>query len=367
VIIPTYNEKDNMEELVRRTSSACSRTGMNFEIIIVDDNSPDGTGKYAEKLGENFNVKVVHRAGKLGLSTAVLDGFKVAQGSILVVMDADLSHPPEKISDMVERIAKGGADMVIGSRYIEGGHVENWPFHRKMISKCATLLARGLTKVRDPMSGFFAIKRETIEGVELNPIGYKIGLEILVKGRISQVEEVPITFADRKAGKSKLGTSVTMKYIDHCIRLYEFKKPWLARYMKFALIGGIGALINLTILWTSVEVFGIYYLIAAVLAFVIADTNNFIWNRWWTFRSKGKVHIQYSQFLLVSVDGLMLNLILLKTLKEDVFPWLGIGEDRASLYLVFAQVIAIFLVSIFNFFANALWTFNAETRSVNKA
>ena len=180
MIIPTYNELGNLEELVRRTSSACSHTGMNFEIIIVDDNSPDGTGARAEEMGETFSVKVVHRAGKLGLSTAVMDGFKVARGSIFVVMDADLSHPPEKISEMVERIAKGGADMVIGSRYVEGGHVENWPFHRRMISKTATLLARGLTKVKDPMSGFFAIKKEVWEGVELIPIGYKIGLEILL-------------------------------------------------------------------------------------------------------------------------------------------------------------------------------------------
>ena len=159
-------------------------------------------------------------------------------GDAVVVMDADLSHPPEKISEMVERITKGGADMVIGSRYVEGGHVENWPFRRRLMSKSATLLARGLTKVKDPMSGFFAIKREVVEGVELNPIGYKIALEILVKGKVSKVEEVPITFADRKAGKSKLGASVTLKYIDHCISLYEHRKPWLAKYLKFAFVGG---------------------------------------------------------------------------------------------------------------------------------
>lgn len=359
-MIPTYNERENLEELVRRTSSACSKTGMNFEIVIVDDNSPDGTGQVAESMAETFNVKVVHRAGKLGLSTAVLEGFKASKGTILVVMDADLSHPPERISDMVQRIAKGGADMVIGSRYVEGGHVENWPIHRKLISKAATLLARGLTKVKDPMSGFFAIRKEVIEGVELDPVGYKIGLEILVKGRISSVEEVPITFADRKAGKSKLGASVTLKYIDHCIRLYEHRKPWLARYLKFALIGGVGAVINLAILWTAVEVFAVYYMVAAVLAFVVADTNNFIWNRWWTFRSKGKIHFQYPQFLLVSVDGLMLNLILLRLLIEDLFPSLGLSGLGSSMDVVLAQVVAIFLVSVFNFFANALWTFHGD-------
>lgn len=362
MIIPTYNERDNLEELVRRTSAACSSTKMGHEIVIVDDNSPDGTGALAEELAKSFSIKVVHRAGKLGLSTAVLEGFRASSGSILVVMDADLSHPPEKIAEMAERISKGGADMVIGSRYVEGGHVENWPLHRRLISKGATLLARGLTKVKDPMSGFFAIKREVVEGVELNPVGYKIGLEILVKGKVSKVDEVPITFADRKAGKSKLGTSVTLKYIDHCIRLYEHKKPWLARYIKFALVGGIGTLINLAIFWTSIEVFYVNEIIAIILAFVIADTNNFLWNRWWTFRSKGKIHLQYPQFLLVSADGLMLNIILYTAITDHVFPALGLVEDKASLYQVFAQVICIFLVSVFNFFANALWTFEADMR-----
>lgn len=360
MIIPTYNERDNLEELVRRTSAACSETEMEHEIVIVDDNSPDGTGDLAEELGKSYSVKVVHRAGKLGLSTAVLEGFEAASGSILVVMDADLSHPPEKISEMVERISKGGADMVIGSRYVEGGHVENWPLHRRAMSKGATLLARWLTKVKDPMSGFFALKRAVIEGVELDPVGYKIGLEILVKGKVSRVDEVPITFADRKAGKSKLGASVTMKYVDHCVRLYEFRKPWLAKYIKFALIGGLGTLINLAVLWTAVELFDVYYLWGAVVAFVVADTSNFIWNRWWNFRSKGRLRVQYPQFLWISLDGLMLNLILLKLLKEDLMPAIGLGADGSSLYILLCQVVAIFLVSIFNFFANALWTFRAD-------
>jgi dolichol-phosphate mannosyltransferase len=359
-VIPTYNERANLLELVTRIEDACKGAGVKVEIVLVDDNSPDGTGEFAEELAMDHDIKVIHRSGKLGLSTAVMSGFEVASGDTIVVMDADLSHPPEKIPEMVGKIEDGKAQMVVGSRYVKGGAVENWPIHRRAISKSATFLARGLTKVKDPMSGFFAFKRSVIDGVELNPIGYKIGLEILVKGRYENVVEVPITFADRKAGKSKLGASVYLKYLDHCTRLYEHKKPWLARYIKFAFIGGIGTLINLAILWTAVELFYVHYLWAAVMAFVVADTNNFIWNRWWTFRSKGKVHVQYSQFLLVSIDGLMINLIILKTIVEDMMPSLGIGEDRASMFIVVAQVIAIFLVSIFNFIANSLWTFSDD-------
>ena len=131
VVIPTYNEKPNLRELVSRVNAACSSKGMEAEIVIVDDNSPDGTGELAEELGREHNVKVVHRAGKLGLSTAVLEGFEAATGDILVVMDADLSHPPEKVPELAEKIASGEAQMAVGSRYTEGGEVENWPFYRK--------------------------------------------------------------------------------------------------------------------------------------------------------------------------------------------------------------------------------------------
>jgi len=362
VIVPTYNEKGNLEELSTRLFTACERARIKAELIIVDDNSPDGTGQFAKELAQKFDVKLLGRAGKLGLSSAVIDGFRIAQGDILVVMDADLSHPPEKVPELVASIESGGADFALGSRYVEGGSIESWPFHRRIISKVATLLARPVTKVRDPMSGFFALRRSVIEGVELDPVGYKIGLEIMVKGRVSKVVEVPIRFANRKAGTSKLGGTEFVRYIDHVTRLYEHKRFWLAKYVKFAFIGGIGTLINLAILWTLVEGFNVYYLWAAVAAFVIADTNNFIWNRLWTFRSKGSLPVQYSQFLVVSIDGLMLNLILLKLLVEEFIPWIGLAEDKASFYIVLSQVIAIFLVSLFNFAANSLWTFQADVK-----
>ena len=225
--MPTYNEKDNVDELVSRTFKACGSSNMECELVIVDDNSPDGTAARAEELARSYNIRVLRRPGKLGLSSAVLDGFGRASGSILVVMDGALSPPPEKIPEMVSKIEKGEAEVVVGSRYAPGGSVENWPVHRRLISKGATLLARWLTKVRDPMSGFFALRREVIAGVDLDPVGYKIGLEILVKGRYSKAVEVPIRFANRKAGKSKLGGTEYLKYIDHVTMLYEHKRFWL--------------------------------------------------------------------------------------------------------------------------------------------
>jgi dolichol-phosphate mannosyltransferase len=362
-VIPTYNEKDNIEELVSRIEAACSSAGIGVEIVIVDDNSPDGTGALAESLSKEHQVRVVHREGKLGLSSAVLEGFKAASGEVLAVMDADLSHPPEKLPEMYSSISSGEAELVFGSRYVKGGSVEDWPFHRRFISKGATLFARGLTKIRDPMSGFFMLRRSVIAGAELNPIGYKIGLEILVKGKYSKVVEVPIAFADRKAGKSKLGATEYLKYIDHVTTLYDHKRFWLSKYLKFSFIGGIGALINIAVLWVAVEAFGVYYLSAAVLAFALAASNNFIWNRLWTFKSSGRLSRQYVQFLVVSVDGLFINLILLKQLVESALPSIGVKQDVASVFLVLAQLVAIFVVSLFNFAANSFWTFSGDVKA----
>lgn len=367
MIVPTYNEKDNLDELVQRINASCSKAGIECEVVIVDDNSPDGTGSRAEDLSKTHRMKVVHREGKLGLSSAVLEGFKIASGSILVVMDADLSHPPEKIPEMVAKIESDEAQVVVGSRYVKGGSVENWPIHRRVISKGATLLARWLTKVKDPMSGFFALRRSAIEGVELNPVGYKIGLEILVKGKYDKAVEIPIRFADRKAGKSKLGGYEMLRYIDHVSMLYEHRRFWLGKYLKFAFIGGIGALINLAVFWVSHEVFGVIPFWAIAIAFVVADTNNYIWNRLWTFKSKGQIKFQYPQFLIVSVIGLALNELLFDVIVYDLLPALNITTDKASILLVIVQAICILIVSIFNFLANSAWTFRHDMRRGRKA
>lgn len=358
MIVPTYNEKDNIDELVGRISKASPGA----EIVIVDDNSPDGTSDRAKELAKSFNMKVITRAGKLGLSSAVMEGFAAASGDILVVMDADLSHPPEKIPDLVGKIESREAEIVFGSRHVEGGSIENWPFYRKVVSKGAALMARGLTKVKDPMSGFFALKRSVIEGVTLDPVGYKIGLEILVKGKYTKVAEVPIRFANRKAGKSKLGGSEMLRYIDHVSMLYEHRRFWLGKYLKFAFIGGIGTLINLAIFWIFAEVLDQTPFWAIVVAFIVADTNNYIWNRLWTFKSKGQIKFQYPQFLTISVIGLAFNEVLFHAIVYNLFPELGIVPDKGSLLLVFVQALCILTISVFNFLANSAWTFRHDIK-----
>ncbi len=224
LVIPTYNEAGNIPILVEKVFQIFSDEKLDGKIIIVDDDSPDETWKVAENLQDKYpNLKVLRRLEKRGLSSAVLDGFAMANTEIVGVIDADLSHPPEKIPELVAPIINGEADFTLGSRYIDQGGTQNWPLKRRLSSKIATLAVLGLTKVKDPMSGFFFLKKDLIKNVELSPKGFKIGLEILVRGNCEKVVEVPIVFRDREYGESKLSSNVIVDYLVHVSKLYLFK------------------------------------------------------------------------------------------------------------------------------------------------
>jgi dolichol-phosphate mannosyltransferase len=223
IIIPTYNEKDNLPLLINAISNVLNENLLQGYILIVDDNSPDGTGKIADNISKkNYMVKVLHRRSKKDLSSAVVEGFKHAKGEIIGVMDADLSHPPEIIPKLVRPILEGEAEFVVASRYLENKKIKEWALNRKIISWMATILARPLTNVSDPMSGFFFFKKSIIDGAELSPFGYKIMLEIIVKGRYSSIKEIPFTFKDRYKGESKLNWKEHFNYIRHLFKLYRY-------------------------------------------------------------------------------------------------------------------------------------------------
>lgn len=223
IIIPTYNEKENIKKLILNTNNVLKKNKIKGEIIIVDDNSPDGTGKIADDLSKKYPVVVIHRKGKQGLASAVIAGFERAKGDILGVMDADFSHPPEKIPELVRPIKSGKADFTIGSKYTEHGKVIGWPVNRLIVSKGATMLSRHLTDVKDPMSGFFFLKKKVIDNVYLNARGYKICLEIIVKGNYRKIKEIPITFRDRQKGKSKLNKKEFVDYLYNLLNLSIYK------------------------------------------------------------------------------------------------------------------------------------------------
>ncbi|MBI1972210.1 MAG: polyprenol monophosphomannose synthase [Candidatus Aenigmarchaeota archaeon] len=223
IIIPTYNEGENIPVLIKKLNRMLWKNAIDAEIIIVDDNSPDGTGRLCAALSKRQkNIVVLQRPGKLGLSSAVIDGFKKAGGSVVVVMDADLSHPVETVAKMFAEI-KNGADLVIGSRYASGGSTSGWPLERKITSWGATMAAKLFTKIRDPVSGFFMFRREVIKGVKLSPVGYKIGLEVIAKGRYKKAVEVPYTFVNRKAGKTKLDVREYVNYLRQVVSLAAYR------------------------------------------------------------------------------------------------------------------------------------------------
>jgi dolichol-phosphate mannosyltransferase len=223
IIVPTYNEADGLTELVGQTFAALEQSGIQGEMVIVDDNSPDGTGKVADQLATRYPVQVLHRPGKLGLATAVMDGFGQAKGGVLGVMDADLSHPPAVLPLMMAAITQRGAELAVASRYVPGGGVQNWPPRRQFISRFASALARIVTPVHDATSGFFLVRREALEGVTLNPIGFKIGLEVMVKARYRKWEEVPYVFTDRRYGQSKFNNREVINYLRHLAVLLGYR------------------------------------------------------------------------------------------------------------------------------------------------
>ncbi len=219
IIIPTYNEAENIKPLVRRI---CKAMPKGIEIIIVDDNSPDGTGKIADKLARRYPVRVIHRAGKSGLADAVIEGFRHARGEFVGCMDADHSHTPELLPKLLETV-KDGADIAVASRKVGNGRTIGWNAYRHAMSWIATALAWPLTSVRDRTSGYMVFRKKIIEGIRLNPVGYKIVLEVVVRSRSKRIIEVPFTFINRKTGKSHTNKKIILEYIRHLGRLYWFK------------------------------------------------------------------------------------------------------------------------------------------------
>ena len=226
IIVPTYREAQNVDILTRRIHKTMTEYNMSYEIIFVDDDSKDDIEKIISNLSsEGLNVRLIQRKNERGLSSAVLRGFSEAEGGILVCMDADLSHPPETIHVMIDKIVKDNAEFVIGSRYVNGGSTDDkWTIYRRINSRIATLFAKPFTTAKDPMSGFFAIPDRVYKrGSSFNPIGYKIALELIVRCKCEKIVEVPIHFSDRKFGESKLTLKEQLNYLVHIKRLMGYK------------------------------------------------------------------------------------------------------------------------------------------------
>ncbi len=222
IVIPTYNEAGGIEQLIGTLAELFRANDLDGEIVVVDDNSPDGTGAIVDMLANRFPVRCLHRPGKMGLSSGVIDGWRFArpESTVLGAMDADFSHDATIVPKMVRALESGKYGLAVGSRYVKGGGIENWPLKRKLTSIVACAMAWPLTPIRDITSGFFLVQRAALSGVELDPIGFKIGLEVAAKAKYGKALEVPYVFKDRVVGESKLNGKEITNYLKQLRRLY---------------------------------------------------------------------------------------------------------------------------------------------------
>jgi len=352
IVVPTYNESENLPIFVERTRKAFGRT--KHEIIVVDDNSPDGTGEIAERLAKKYgNIKVIHRKKKKGLASAVVDGFKHVSAPVICVIDADLQHPPEKIPELFDRI-KSGADIVVASRYAKGGGIKGWAKSRKIISRGAEILARlaisGSHGLSDPLSGFFMFKKDVIKGAELKPIGFKILLEVLVKGSYKKVVEVPYVFEKRLRGKSTLGFKERFDYLRHLSRLARTSGE-TGQFLKFCVVGLTGVFVNMGLLGALTKFIGLDYKISAIFAIEISILSNFALNEIWTFRKKSKAGSlagRIVNFNIACIIGAAINFIILVVLTE-IF----------HLHYLLSNLFGIACATLWNYFMSATWVWKS--------
>jgi dolichol-phosphate mannosyltransferase len=372
IIIPTYNESSNIIRILKSIGENLPKNII-AEAIVVDDNSPDSTGKIVDEYLKNvkkiagYTMDVIHRTSKNGLSSAILSGVQRAKGETIVVMDSDFSHPPQIIPKMIESLKKYQCDLVIASRYISGGKINGWTLKRKIMSKVATLIAKkGLgVETKDPMSGFFAFKKNILKGINFDAIGYKILLEILVKKSEIAVKEIPYTFENRTFGSSKLDRSTITDYFKSVWKLYKFGKPkekeekrssvrFLSKASRFYTVGATGFAINYFIsLLFAGGISDLWYLHATMIGIIASITTNFLLNKTWTFGDRDfstkRTIKQYGKFVTFSSLGALVQLGMVFYLV-----------DEYQLSYPISLVLAVLSAAFGNYILNKKYTFKEK-------
>lgn len=363
VVLPTFNEAHNIGEMIEPLNRVlASRLGTDYEIIVVDDDSPDRTWEVALALTASYrNLRVMRRVAERGLSTAVIRGWQVARGELLGVIDADLQHPPEALARLCDQI-DNGADLAVASRHIPGGGVGDWSIARRIVSRGAQLmgllvLPGILGCVSDPMSGYFVLRRSALDGVPLDPIGYKILIEVLGRGNIRRVEETPYIFRERAQGESKATLAIYAQYVRHLFRL-RIATLKSSRFVRFALVGLSGVAVDMLLLYALSDptTLGWSLTRSKLIASEAAILNNFAWNDAWTFRDIAadqtclRLRLErLLKFNAICGMGLVLSVVLLN-LQVNVF--------HMNQYL--ANAFAILIVTAWNYWLNLKLSWRAS-------
>ena len=366
LVIPTYNECANINHLVRILSQLLDESiPRDYELIVVDDDSPDGTWEVAQSLMPDYpQLRVMRRTKERGLSSAVIRGWQAARGQVLGVIDGDLQHPPHVLLQLLSAI-DAGADLAVASRHVQGGGVSSWSFVRRFLSRGAQVLGLVLLpavvgRVSDPMSGYFMVRRTCVAGKTLNPVGYKILLEVLGRGNVRQVAEVGYVFQERLEGESKVTSKQYVDYLHHLVRLRlsqgrigRFSRQVnfpINRFIRFGLVGLSGVVVDMTLLYllSDPTTLGLPLTRSKIIAGEVAIINNFLWNDSWTFADIAVMQQGWRQrlkrflkFNIICLARLVLNVLVLNIVFNFLIP---------NRYV--ANLIAIAVATIWNFWVN---------------
>ncbi|MBD2132204.1 glycosyltransferase [Sphaerospermopsis sp. FACHB-1094] len=366
LVIPTYKERDNIENIINiLTGLLDAAIPNNYELIVVDDDSPDLTWQVAQSLISDYpQLRVMRRQDERGLSSAVIRGWQAAKGRVLGVIDGDLQHPPEVLLQLLQKIEQG-ADLALASRHVEGGGVSSWSVVRRFLSRGAQVLGLiilpgVLGRVTDPMSGYFMVRRSAIAGATMNPVGYKILLEVIGRGNVREIAEAGYIFRERTEGESKVTWKQYVEYIQHLIRLRvstgklgkisrRIDFP-IGKFIRFGLVGLSGVFVDMAVLYllSDASTLALPLTRSKIIAGEIAIFNNFLWNDAWTFadvsiQQKGwKQRIKrFLKFNVVCLAGLVINVLVLNVVYNFLIP---------NQYI--ANLIAIAVATIWNFWVN---------------
>ena len=353
LVLPTYNEAENIQNIIKILSNLLDKVAPNnYELIVVDDDSPDHTWQVALQLTSNYpHLRVMRRIREKGLSTAVIRGWQAAKGEILGVIDADLQHPPEVLLKLLQDM-KSGADLAVASRHVEGGGVSEWSVARRFLSRGAQMLGLMLLpevigRLSDPMSGYFMVRRKSIIDKALNPVCYKILIEVTARGKINWLSERGYVFRERQIGESKVTWKQYIQYLQHLVRL---RLSLSTRFFQFCLVGLGGMIVDMGILYmlSDNNTLGLPLTRSKIVAAELAIINNFIWNDFWTFRDitylqPGKrLRIRrFVKFNIICLTGLTLNIFLL-----------NLFFNTFNFNRYFANFFAIIGVTLWNFWFN---------------
>jgi dolichol-phosphate mannosyltransferase len=355
LIIPTYNEGKNIEPLLTRLEALLEAPLQgSYELLVVDDDSRDRTWEIALKFSETRpRVRVMRRQGEKGLSTAVIRGWQAARGEILGVMDADLQHPPEVNVALLAEIDKG-ADLATGSRHVEGGGVSDWSLFRRMMSRGAQLLGLiilpgVLSRLSDPMSGYFMVRRSTLSSAELDPVGYKILVEVVGRCDPRWIGEVGYVFRERLEGESKVTWKLYVHYLQHLLRL-RIATLHKSRFLRFCVVGASGVVVDMSLLYllSDPSTLGLGLTRSKIAAAGAAVVTNFLLNDAWTFGDLAKKAPgassklrRFMGFAAICSLGIGINVLILNLLF-----------NYAHMNRYVANAIAILIVTGWNYLLN---------------